>query len=118
MDKFIPYGNTPIFWGRQYNKTLQYVGHCDTFDEVLIQGDVMKHAFIGFYIKDGQVCAASAQGKYKEILTIFEAFNQNKVPSAADLKSGRATLDTMKASLKSSDGCVNCRCRKAANLAK
>lgn len=22
MDKFIPYGNTPIFWGRQYNKTL------------------------------------------------------------------------------------------------
>ena len=119
LEKYIPYGNTPVFWGRQYNKTLQMVGHCDSFDEVLIQGDVMNHKFIGWYFKDGKVCSASAQGKYKEILTLYEAFNQNKMPSAADIKSGKATAETIKASLTANPGgCVNCRCKKLDNIAK
>ena len=82
MSKFIPYGNTPVFWGRHYNKTIQYVGHCESFDEVLIHGDVPAHKFVGYYVKDDRVCAVSAQGKYKDILTLFEAFNQDRMPTA------------------------------------
>lgn len=40
MGKFIPFGNTPVFWGRQFNKTLQFVGYCSSYDDVIIQGDV------------------------------------------------------------------------------
>ena len=119
LGKFIPYGNTPIFWGRHYNKTIQFVGYCDTFDDVLIQGSPKDHAFIGYYFKGDRVCGASAQGKYKDILTIFEAFNQNKMPSASDIKSGRETAMTIAEKLKgTSSQCVNCRCRKQANIQK
>ena len=48
---------------------------CDSFDEFMIQGDPREHKFIGYYFKGDRVCGASAQGKYKEILSCFEAFN-------------------------------------------
>lgn len=40
LGKFIPYGNTPFFWTRHYNKSIQYVGHTIGYDEVIIHGDV------------------------------------------------------------------------------
>ena len=120
LGKFIPYGNTPIFWGRHYNKTIQFVGYCDKFDEVMIQGSPRDHKFIGYYFDGDRVCGASAQGKYKEILACFEAFNQNKMPSASDIKSGKANAETITQMLRESPskGCVNCRCRKQANIDK
>jgi len=50
---------------------------------------------------------------------MFEAFNQNKVPSADLIRSGKETPATIAERLKANPtGCVNCRCRKAANVAK
>jgi hypothetical protein len=91
LGKFIPFGNTPIFWGRHYDKTIQFVGHCPSYDEVLIDGDVKAHRYLGYYFEGDRVCGVSAQGRYKDILCMFEAMNQNKLPSATDIKSGKAT---------------------------
>ena len=120
LGKFIPYGTTPLFWGRQYNKTLMMIGHCSSFDEVFIQGDIPAQAFLGYHIKDDKICAVSHQGKYKDILTLYEAFNQNKMPSAADIKSGKETPSSIKKKLVGAGhgGCINCRCKKLDNLKK
>lgn len=119
LGKFIPFGNTPVFWGRHYNKTIQFVGHCDSIDEVLIDGDTKAHKFIGYHFEGDRVCGVSAQGRYKDMLTLFEAFNQNKMPSASAIKSGLETPQTIARKLKErKDACVNCRCKKQANLAK
>lgn len=49
---------------------------------------------------------------------MFEAFNQNKMPTASQIRSGEATPDSIARTLKQSEGCVNCRCRKMDNLNK
>ena len=63
--------------------------------------------FIAYYIKEGKICAAAGMGKGVEILTLYEAFNQNKIPSVKDIKSGRETLETLRSKLKV--GSVGCR---------
>lgn len=55
LDKFLPYGNTPFFWTRHYNKSMQYVGHCAGYDEVIVKGDVSAQKFIAYYVKDNKI---------------------------------------------------------------
>ena len=57
LGKMVPFGNIPFFWSRNYNKTVQYIGYAQDFDEVHIQGDVMANKFLAFYIKDGKILA-------------------------------------------------------------
>ena len=38
------------------------------------------------------------------VLTMFEAFNQNKVPSVKDIKSGRITPENLRQELKLAPG--------------
>ena len=75
LGKFVPYGNTPVFWTRHYNKSIQYVGHCTNYDEVHVDGSVEQGKFIAYYIKNGQIQAVSGMGKAGDVLTMFEAFN-------------------------------------------
>lgn len=119
LGKFIPFGNTPVFWGRHYEKTLQYVGYCDSFDDVIIDGDVKAHKFIGYYTQGDRICGVSAQGRYKDMLAMFEAFNQNKMPTATEIRTGTETPKSVSKKLKNrEDACVNCRCKKQANMKK
>lgn len=55
LGKMVPFGNIPFFWTRHYNKSIQYVGNVQSFDEVFIQGDVAANKFVAFYIKDGKI---------------------------------------------------------------
>ena len=43
------------------------------------------------------------------ILTYMEAMYQNQLPSAEDVKSGKETVDTLKAKLKQNKGASRCR---------
>lgn len=108
MGKFIPYGNIPFFWTRHYNKSLQYVGHCTSYDNVHIDGDVMSNKFIAYYIKDNKILAVAGQGKSTDLMTMFEAFNQNKMPPASEIIEGFETPATIRRKLKMTPG-AGCR---------
>jgi len=118
LGKFVPYGNTSFYWTRHYNKSLQYVGHCQSYDEVHIDGDVLANKFVAYYIKDGKIQAVAGQGRSADMLTMFEAFNQNKVPSPEDIKSGSATPESLRKTLQGSTGSKNSRCKRMANIEK
>lgn len=60
LDKYVPYGNTPFFWTRHYNKSIQYIGHCTEYDEVFIQGKVSEHKFIAYFIKNDKIGAVAS----------------------------------------------------------
>lgn len=104
LGKFVPYGNTPFFWTRHYNKSMQYVGHCIGYDEVIIHGDVSAQKFIAYYVKNNKIQAVSGMGMSVAVLTMFEAFNQNKVPSVEDIRSGNVTPETFRKTLKLTPG--------------
>jgi hypothetical protein len=59
LGKFMPYGNTPFFWTRHYNKSLQFVGHSSNYDEVFIQGNPLENKFLAYYIKNNKVIAVA-----------------------------------------------------------
>ena len=109
LGKMVPFGNVPFFWTRNYNKAVQYIGHASDYDEVYIQGDVMANKFLAFYIKNGKILAVAGQQMSHAILTYMEAMYQNQLPSAEDVKSGKETVDTIKAKLKQNKGASRCR---------
>lgn len=53
--------------------------------------------------------AAAAQGRSADLLTIFEAFNQNSLPPAGLIKAGEETPETMRKKLKFNKGGGICR---------
>jgi NADPH-dependent 2,4-dienoyl-CoA reductase/sulfur reductase-like enzyme len=116
LGKFIPYGNTPFFWTRHYNKSMQYVGHCMGPDEIIVKGDVAAQKFIAYYVKEGKIQAVSGMANSVAVLTMFEAFNQNKVPDVEEIRSGKVTPADLRKTLKITPGkgCTrqNC-CSKA-----
>jgi hypothetical protein len=53
------------------------------------------------------------------MLAMFEAFNQNKMPTATEIRTGTETPKSVSKKLKNrEDACVNCRCKKQANMKK
>lgn len=46
------------FWSDQYDHSLQYAGHTEEWDEIVVRGSVEDRDFIAFYIKDGLIDAA------------------------------------------------------------
>ena len=73
LGKLEPFGKIPFFWTRNYNKAIQYVGHCTSYDETFVSGNVSEGKFIIYYIKDNKVMAAAGMGNFHGILTIQEA---------------------------------------------
>lgn len=117
LGKFLPYGNTPFFWTRHYNKSMQYVGHCVGYDDIIVQGDVAAQKFIAYYVKDNKIQAVSGMANSVAVLTMFEAFNQNKVPSVEDIRSGRVTPEDLRKQLKITPGrgCTRAGCCQKAS---
>lgn len=88
MGKMIPYGTVPFFWTNHYGKGFQYCGNAREWDEIHIDGEPRTNKFIAYYIKNNKVMAAAAQGRNKDLLTVFEAMSQNVMPPADQIKSG------------------------------
>jgi len=59
LGKFVPFGATPFFWTRHYNKSIQYIGHCIRPDEVIVKGDVKGGKWMAYYVKNNKIEAVS-----------------------------------------------------------
>ena len=53
------YDAVPYFWTIHFMKRLDYVGHAETWDEVVIDGDLNKPDFTAYYVK-GRIVSAVA----------------------------------------------------------
>jgi hypothetical protein len=76
----------------------------------------MATKFVAYYINDkDQIVAVASMGNPVASLTMFEAMNQNAMPSGSDLKSGKETPESVKEKLKKNGGGGRC---KRANCCK
>jgi 3-phenylpropionate/trans-cinnamate dioxygenase ferredoxin reductase subunit len=62
-----PYVEIPWFWSDQYESNIQYVGHAQSWDEVVLRGDVAGRKFSAYYLKDGRLRAALTVNRFKDI---------------------------------------------------
>ena len=62
------YAAIPWFWSDQYELKLQMVGFSADGDSQVLRGDMEKHQFAIFYLKDGKVVAADAVNSPKEFM--------------------------------------------------
>jgi NADPH-dependent 2,4-dienoyl-CoA reductase/sulfur reductase-like enzyme/nitrite reductase/ring-hydroxylating ferredoxin subunit len=61
----------PFFWTTQFDATLNYVGHAEGWDEIIVDGKIAEKDFLAFYVKDGLVTAVAGMNHDKE-LAYFE----------------------------------------------
>ena len=83
-----PYGGVPYFWTGQVDLKLRYVGHAESWDEVIIDGDVDEAEFIAYYVEGGEVRAAAGIGRDKEMTALHHLMRQRKTPSAQEVRGG------------------------------
>jgi len=62
-----PYAPVPYFWSDPYELTLQYVGHAQGDDELVIRGDPDRYSFTAFHLLEGGVRAAFSAGRPRDI---------------------------------------------------
>jgi 3-phenylpropionate/trans-cinnamate dioxygenase ferredoxin reductase subunit len=53
-----PYTRLPYFFSDQFDLGLEYVGHGDPSDDVVVRGDLEDRKFVAFWHRDGMVTAA------------------------------------------------------------
>lgn len=55
------------FWSDQYDTNLQYAGFHTTWDELVVRGSLEERSFVAFYCTEGQVLAAVAVNRGKDL---------------------------------------------------
>ncbi len=66
----VRYADPHWFWSDQYDESLQYVGHAENWDEVLVRGSIHDRDFLAFYMKDGLLDAAFGVNRGAEIMVV------------------------------------------------
>jgi len=82
----------PFFWSNQFEAILQYVGYTASWDEIIFHGQPEDHDFMGFYVKDGEVRAAAAMNRDRQMCALAELLRLGRVPSPAELRRGPLDL--------------------------
>lgn len=82
----VSYRSVPFFWTRQAGMGLQYVGHADDWDDVLIDGSVSKRKFVAYYVKDNRIVAALGSDRSEKMAAIEELMRLNKMPTDVEIR--------------------------------
>lgn len=91
-----PYDMVPFFWTNQLGKRINYVGHADTFDEIIYDGDPEKDdSFLALYVQNGQIKAAAGLKRDQEIIAIRELMQEGRLPTVEAVRSGIQWVDEL-----------------------
>ena len=71
----------PFFWSQHYDVPINYVGHAEGWDNIEIDGDVMKRDCVVRYVKGGRALAVASI--YRDTDSLKAAVNMEKKATAA-----------------------------------
>ena len=76
----------PLFWTKQHGVGWRYVGHAESWDEVIIDGDLGAHEFLAYYLNQGKLRAVLGAQRDAELCVIEERFRLGTLPQVADIR--------------------------------
>ncbi|MEH2153072.1 FAD-dependent oxidoreductase [Nostoc sp.] len=86
--KAVKFRGIPFFWTMQFKFSLRYIGHAQSWDEMIVDGDLQKQQFVAFYIKNNQVLAVATSDQDTEAAAISELMRLNQMPTGEELRHG------------------------------
>ena len=90
--KAVKFRGVPLFWTMQFKFPLRYIGHAQSWDEIIVDGDLQKQEFIAFYVQKNKVLAVATSHKDTETAAISELMRLNQMPTVEELRSGIVDL--------------------------
>ncbi|MEH1802829.1 MAG: FAD-dependent oxidoreductase [Nostoc sp.] len=90
--KAVKFRGIPFFWTMQFKFSLRYIGHAQSWDEMIVDGDLQKQQFVAFYIKNNQVLAVATSNRDTEAAAISELMRLNLMPTVEELRHGAVDL--------------------------
>jgi NADPH-dependent 2,4-dienoyl-CoA reductase/sulfur reductase-like enzyme/nitrite reductase/ring-hydroxylating ferredoxin subunit len=78
LERDIPFDAVPYFWTIHFLKRLDYVGHAEEWDTVIVDGDLQKPEFIALYVKAGRVDAVIGWDRDQDIAHTICLFEQRR----------------------------------------
>ena len=80
--------SVPFFWTGQFGVSLRYVGHAESWDELVIDGALDDRQFVAYYVQDGLVRAAAAVGRDKDAAALHLLLQRGAEITFDDLEGG------------------------------
>jgi apoptosis-inducing factor 3 len=88
----VRYESVPVFWTTQYLKRLDYIGHTERWDDIVVHGDIGKPEFLAYYVLDGRVAAAAAFDRDSDSAALVELMTIRRDWTPAELGGNPARL--------------------------
>lgn len=86
LGRGVAYDAVPYFWTIHYMKRLDYVGHAERWDELVVDGDLQKPEFTAFYVQNGKVAAVAGWGRDQQMAQAIACFSDRRDWTAAELR--------------------------------
>ena len=74
----VAYHAVPYFWTIHFMKRLDYVGHAESWDEIVLDGDLDEPQFVAFYVQGGQVAAVAGWGKDRQLAAALSLMGERR----------------------------------------
>ncbi len=82
----VPFKAVPFFWTGQFDLKLRYVGHAESWDDVIIQGSLEDKTFLAFYVQEQRILAVTGLGRDRDIAAISELMRLGQMPTADQIR--------------------------------
>jgi len=89
------YAGIPFFWTQQFDLVLGYVGHAQSWDELILQGEIEGRDFLAFYVRGERVLAVAGMMRDRELAVVEELMRLDRLPAAEELRRRRIDLAEM-----------------------
>ncbi len=88
----LEFNAVPFFWTFQFELGLDYIGHADAWDEVILDGDLEKLDFMAYYVQDNRVLAAAGANRTAQAAAFAELMRLNALPPGDEFRAGSIDL--------------------------
>lgn len=82
----------PYFWTNEFGTRLDYAGHAEGWDELIVDGDLGAPSFVAYYVQGGRIVAASGVKRDPDLSTLIELMRLDATPSPDEVRTGGIDL--------------------------